>query len=38
MQHVLPLLAQWDAFVPDTDRVTRYAAPPGGPLLLPTGG
>ena len=28
MQHVLPLLAQWDAFVPDTDRVTRFAAPP----------
>ena len=28
MQHVLPLLAKWDAFVPDTDRVTRSAAPP----------
>ena len=28
MLHVLPLLAQWDAFVPDTDRVTRSAAPP----------
>ena len=28
MQHALPLLAQWDAFVPDTDRVTRSAAPP----------
>ena len=27
-QHALPLLAQWDAFVPDTDRVTRSAAPP----------
>ena len=23
MQHVLPLLAQWDAFVPDTDPVMR---------------
>ena len=40
MQHVLPLLAQWDAFVPDTDRVTRSAARPSNsqPLLLPTGG
>ena len=28
MQHALPLLAQWVAFVPDTDRVTRSAAPP----------
>ena len=28
MQHVLPLLPPWDAFVPDTDRVTRSAAPP----------
>ena len=28
IQHALPLLAQWDAFVPDTDRVTRSAAPP----------
>ena len=28
MQHALPLLAQWDAFVPDTDRVTRSTAPP----------
>ena len=28
MQQALPLLAQWDAFVPDTDRVTRSAAPP----------
>ena len=28
MQHALPLLAQRDAFVPDTDRVTRSAAPP----------
>ena len=28
MQHVLPLLAQWDAFVPDRDRVTRSVAPP----------
>ena len=28
MQHALPLLAQWDAFVPDTDRVTRSASPP----------
>ena len=27
MQHALPLLAQWDAFVPDTDCVTRCAAP-----------
>ena len=27
-QHALPLLAEWDAFVPDTDRVTRSAAPP----------
>ena len=30
MQHTLPLLAQWDAFVPDTDRVTRSVAPPSG--------
>ena len=28
MQHVLPLSAQWVAFVPDTMRVTRSAAPP----------
>ena len=28
MQQALPLLAQWDAFGPDTDRVTRSAAPP----------
>ena len=28
MQHALPLLAQWDAFVPETDRVTCSAAPP----------
>ena len=28
MQHALPLLAQWDAFVPDTYRITRSAAPP----------
>ena len=28
MQHVLPLLEQWGAFVPDTDHVTRCAAPP----------
>ena len=28
MQHALPLLAQWDAFVLDTDRVKRSAAPP----------
>ena len=28
MQHALLLLAQWDAFVPNTDRVTRFAAPP----------
>ena len=28
MEQALPLLAQWDAFVPDTDRVTRSAAPP----------
>ena len=28
MQHALPLLAQWDAFVPDTERVTRSTAPP----------
>ena len=31
MQHALPLLAHWDAFVPDTDRVTvsqhRLVAP-----------
>ena len=27
-QHALPLLEEWDAFVPDTDRVTRSAAPP----------
>ena len=27
-QHALPLLAKWDVFVPDTDRVTRSAAPP----------
>ena len=27
-QHALPLLEEWDAFVPDTDRVTRFAAPP----------
>ena len=26
-QQALPLLAEWDAFVPDTDRVTRSAAP-----------
>ena len=26
-QHALPLLEEWDAFVPDTDRVTRCAAP-----------
>ena len=28
MRQALPLLAQWDAFVPVTDRVTRSAAPP----------
>ena len=28
MQHALPLLAQWDSFVPDADRVTRSAQPP----------
>ena len=28
MQQALPFLAQWDAFLPDTDRVTRSAAPP----------
>ena len=28
MQQALPLLAEWDAFVPDTDCVTRSAAPP----------
>ena len=28
MQHALPLLAQWDAFVPYTDRVTRFLVPP----------
>ena len=27
-QQALPLLEEWDAFVPDTDRVTRSAAPP----------
>ena len=27
-QHALPLLEEWDAFVLDTDRVTRSAAPP----------
>ena len=27
-QHALPSLAEWDAFVPDTRRVTRSAAPP----------
>ena len=27
LQLALPLLAQWDAFVPDTDRVTRSAQP-----------
>ena len=27
-QHALPLLEEWDTFVPDTDRVTRSAAPP----------
>ena len=27
-QQALPLLQEWDAFVPDTDRVTRSAAPP----------
>ena len=27
-QHALPLLEERDAFVPDTDRVTRSAAPP----------
>ena len=28
MQKALPLLAQWDAFVPAADRVTRSAQPP----------
>ena len=28
MHYALPLLVQWDAFVTDTDRVTRYATPP----------
>ena len=28
MQHALPLLAQWNALVLDTDRVPRSAAPP----------
>ena len=28
MRHALPLLAQWDAFVHGTDRVTRFAVPP----------
>ena len=28
MQRALPLLAQWDASVLDTDRVTHFAAPP----------
>ena len=27
-QQALPLLHEWDAFVPDTDRVARSAAPP----------
>ena len=27
-QRALPLLEEWDAFVPDTDRVTRSAAAP----------
>ena len=27
-QHALPLLAEWDVFVPNKDRVTRSAAPP----------
>ena len=27
-RQALPLLAEWDAFVPDTDRVTCSAAPP----------
>ena len=27
-QQALPLLAEWDAFVLDTDRVTHSAAPP----------
>ena len=27
-QHALPLFEEWDAFVPDRDRVTRCAAPP----------
>ena len=28
MQHASPLFAQWDAFVPDKDRVTRSVVPP----------
>ena len=28
MQHALPLLAQWDAFVHETDHVTRSTVPP----------
>ena len=28
MQHVLPLLAQWDAFVPNSHRVMRSKVPP----------
>ena len=28
MQHALPLSAQWETFVPDTDCVTHFAAPP----------
>ena len=31
MQHALPLLAQWDSFVPDTDRVTRSAVQQAAP-------
>ena len=27
-EQALPLLEEWEAFVPDTDRVTRSAAPP----------
>ena len=33
MKHTLPLLAQWDAFVLDTDCITRSAIPPSSSQL-----
>ena len=34
MQHALPSLAQWDAFVPSTDRVTRLQHHQAAPNLV----